>query len=80
MKVASVRALKHEMSTVLNWVAAGETVEVRRRNQPVAILAPPKRRPPIRRPDFAKRLKDAYGATILEVTGTALVSDARGRT
>lgn len=53
MKKTTIRRLKHETSVVLGWVAAGATVEVRHRNQPVAILSPPRRRIRVARPDFA---------------------------
>ena len=78
MKATTVRELKHETSKVLSWVARGETVEVRRRDEPVARLSPPERRTPIRRPDFLARLKAAYGAKVLRSTGTDVVSGSRG--
>jgi len=78
MKTASIRELKHTTSTVLGWVAAGETVEVRRRNHPVAVLSPPKRAGRIVTPDFLGRLRSVYGTTVLPVTGTAIISESRG--
>lgn len=80
MKTTTIRELKHDTTTVLSWVADGETVEVRRRGEPVALLSPPKRRAPIRRPDFVARLKTVYGERVLSTTGTDLVSESRGRT
>ena len=80
VKTTTIRELKHDTSTVLSWVADGETVEVRRRNEPVAVLSPPRRPGPIRRPDFAARLKEVYGTRVLPTTATALISDARGTT
>ena len=80
MKTTTIRELKHATSTVLAWVAAGETVEVRRRNHPVAILSPPKRGRPIAKPNFAERLRSVYGSTVLPVTGTEIISEARGDT
>ncbi len=74
----SDRELKHEMSTVLGWVAAGETVEVRRRQQPVAVLSPPVRKTPTKHPPFAARLAAIYGAKVLKATWTDLVSESRG--
>ena len=78
MKTTTVRELKHETTKVLSWVARGETVEVRRRSEPVARLSPPERRTTIRRPDFLARLKAAYGAKVLRSTGTDLISKSRG--
>lgn len=78
MKTTSIRELKHQTSTVLSWVDGGETVEVRRRGMPVAVLSPPSRRRRVRRPDFLARIQAAYGEKMLPVTATDLVSDARG--
>ena len=78
MKTTTIRELKHATSTVLGWVAAGETVEVQRRKQPVAVLSPPKRTTRIVKPDFAARLRKVYGSAVLPVTGTALIAESRG--
>jgi antitoxin (DNA-binding transcriptional repressor) of toxin-antitoxin stability system len=78
MRTTTIRELKHATSTVLSWVAAGESVEVRRRRNPVAMLMPLKRKAPVVRPDFAARLRAIYGAVQLPTAGTELVSEARG--
>lgn len=78
MKRTTIRELRHDTSTVLSWVAEGETVEVRRRNEPVAILSPPHRKTRVSRPDFAARLRRAYGDLVLPTTATELIADARG--
>ena len=78
MKITTIRELKHDTTTVLSWVADGQTVEVRRRNQPVALLSPPRRPSSVRRPDFGARLKAIYGKKALAQTGTDLISTARG--
>lgn len=78
MKTTTIRALKHETGTVLSWVANGESVEVRRRHEPVAVLMPPKRKTRVARPDFAGRLRAAYGRSVLPTSGTELVSESRG--
>lgn len=78
MKQASIRELKNEMSKVLAMVEAGETVEVRRRKQTVAILSPPGRNLPVKMPDFAARMKAIYGEGVLASTGTDLVGESRG--
>ncbi|MSU50689.1 MAG: type II toxin-antitoxin system prevent-host-death family antitoxin [Opitutus sp.] len=61
MKTTTIRELKHDTTTVLSWVAGGESVEVRRRGEPVAVLSPVKRKARIARPDFVARLKTIYG-------------------
>ncbi|MCH7227564.1 type II toxin-antitoxin system Phd/YefM family antitoxin [Haloferula sp. A504] len=78
MKRTSIRELKHETRKVLARVESGETIEVRRRNQPVAVLSPAGRRGPVEKPDFAARLRGIYGDQVLESTATDLVHDARG--
>lgn len=77
MRSTTIRELKHSTSEVLAWVAQGETVEVRRRNEPVALLMPPGSKP-ADRPDFAARLREIYGDTVLPTTGTSVVSESRG--
>jgi prevent-host-death family protein len=78
MKSTTIRELKHNTTTVLAWVAAGDSVEVRRRGVPVAVLTPRTRRARIARPDFAARLRAIYGDRVLATTGTEVVADARG--
>ncbi len=78
VKTATIRELKHDTTTVLSWVAAGETVEVRRRGKPVAILAPRKRKGRVASPDFLARLRAIYGDHVLSVTATDLVAESRG--
>lgn len=78
MKVTTIRELKHDTSKVLAWVAEGTTVEVRRRGRPVAVLSAPRPARRRRRPDFAGRMHAIYGSTLLPVTATALLAEARG--
>lgn len=78
MKTTTIRELKHDMTKVLSWVAAGESVEVLRRDVPVALLSPPTRPSEVERPDFGARLEKIYGPRVLATTGTDLVSESRG--
>jgi antitoxin (DNA-binding transcriptional repressor) of toxin-antitoxin stability system len=78
VKTTTIRELKHATTTVLSWVAGGESVEVRRRNEPVAMLLPPTRRTRVVRPDFAARLRAIYGDHVLATTGTDLMAESRG--
>lgn len=78
MKSTTIRELKHATSKVLSLVEAGERVEVRRRNKPVAVLSPPVGKRVKSRPDFAARLREIYGPKMLETTGTDLVNELRG--
>ena len=78
MRTTTIRELKHATSTVLSWVAEGETVEVSRRGSPVAMLSPPKRQSAVVRPDFVARMQAIYGDTVLSSTATEVVAEARG--
>jgi prevent-host-death family protein len=64
MKRATVRQLRHDFGSVLNWVEEGQAVSISKRGKIIALLSPPprarsRRRP--KRPDFAARLKRIYG-------------------
>lgn len=80
MKTASIRELKHDTAAVLEWVDAGESVEVRKHGKLVAVMSPPP--PPKKqgtsRPDFASRLKAIYGDKVMRTTATELLADERG--
>lgn len=78
MKTTTIRELRHDTSTVLSWVSGGETVEVRRRGKPVAVLSSCRRERRVVRPDYVGRLKAIYGDGILPTTGTDIVGDSRG--
>jgi prevent-host-death family protein len=68
MKTATVRQLRHDFGTVLNWVEGGEQVGISKRGKVVALLTPPPATVPGRpkkRPDFTARLKRIYGDKIL---------------
>lgn len=78
MKTTTISELKHNTAMVLSWVAGGESVEVRRRNERVAILAPPGRKRRIARPDFEARLRLIYGSEVLATTATELLAESLG--
>jgi antitoxin (DNA-binding transcriptional repressor) of toxin-antitoxin stability system len=78
MKTTTIRQLKHDTTTVLGWVAEGESVEVRRHSDLVAMLSPPRRKRRIVRPDFAARLVRIYGDKVLKTSGAELISESRG--
>ncbi len=84
MKTTNIRELKHSTSVVLGWVAEGESVEITRRDQVVGIIVPPlvaeanspeKPTPPA---DFYQRLETLFHDKQRPMTGTELVSYARG--
>jgi len=80
MKTATVRQLRHDFGTVLNWVEGGEQVGISKRGKVVALLTPPPTVTPGRpkkRPDFAARLKRIYGDKILP--GNIVVEERESR-
>ena len=78
MKTTTIRELRHDTTTVLRWVAGGESIEVQRRGVPVAILSPHRRNDCTVKPDFLARIQAAYGDTVLSTTATDLVTESRG--
>ena len=68
MKTATVRQLRHDFGSVLNWVEEGEAVSISKRGRVVALLSPPPPANPSHRnerPDFVARFKGIYGDKIL---------------
>ena len=60
MKTATVRQLRHDFGSVLNWIEEGEHVGISKRGKIVAMISPPPAPSPARRkkrPDFAARLR-----------------------
>jgi antitoxin (DNA-binding transcriptional repressor) of toxin-antitoxin stability system len=78
MKSVNIRSLKHETSDLLERVAMGESVEIRRRNQAIAVIKPLDATRPQNRPDFRGRLQSTYGNKILDKTATELLNEERG--
>ena len=79
MKTASIRELKHDTSTVLGWVEAGERVEIQKRGKAVAILSRPGPQPSTSTEvDFMARLHSIYGDRVLTSTATEVISEERG--
>ncbi len=80
MKTASIRQIHHDFGTVLNWVEAGEQVEVSKHGKVVALITPPpapKASGPRKRPDFAARLKRIYDDKVLP--GNIIVEERDSR-
>lgn len=79
MESVNMRSLKHETKALMERIALGESIEIRRRNQPIAVMQPitsHKKNQP--RPDFRKRLRAVYGDRILPQTATELLAEERG--
>lgn len=67
MKTATVRQIRHDFGTVLDWVEEGEKVKVSKRGKIVALITPPPPPPSGRkkRPDLAARLKLRDGGRVI---------------
>ncbi len=79
MKSVNIRSLKHDTGQVLRRVGLGESIIIRRRNQPLALLKPlePADENAVV-PDFRQRLHDVYGDAELKTTATDVLSEERG--
>ena len=80
MKTATVRQLRHDFGSVLNWVEEGQAVGISKRGRIVALLSPPPtpKLPRTRkRPDFLGRLKRIYGGKVLQ--GDVVVEERDSR-
>ena len=52
------------------WLKAGETVELREREQVLARIVPEQpAQPPVEWPDFAARAREIFGDKVLDVNG-----------
>lgn len=68
MKTATVRQIRHDFGTVLNWVEDGEQVAISKRGKVVALLTPPPAAKSVRtrkRPDLAARLRLRDGDRVI---------------
>ncbi|UWZ86617.1 hypothetical protein [Occallatibacter riparius] len=62
------------------WLRAGQTVEVRERNEVIGDLIPrPPSAAPTRLPDFAARLKEDFGDRLIPAVDTLLESRENSR-
>ena len=59
MKTATIRQLRNDTNTLLNWIEHGETVTITKRRRKVAVLIPPAPTEgiPVPAPDFRSRHK-----------------------
>ena len=72
MKTASVQQVPQEWRQILEWVAAGEEVELTEKEQVIARLVP------AIRPDFLAHAKKIWGEQPPGKPLSELVSEARG--
>jgi prevent-host-death family protein len=75
----SIRELQQNLKRVLERVERGETVEVTRRQRPVAHLAPVQpSRPTAPWPDLSARRRAVFGDRVITPGGSDAVIDGRG--
>jgi antitoxin (DNA-binding transcriptional repressor) of toxin-antitoxin stability system len=78
MKTASIRQVRHDFGTVLDWVTEGEQVGISKRGKIVALLSPPPAIRPARarrRTDLAARLKLRDGDRVIPARAMADILD-----
>lgn len=62
MKTATVRQVRHDFGEVMEWIANGESVQISKRGEIIAVITPPPPKPRSRkRPDFFARFERIYG-------------------
>jgi antitoxin (DNA-binding transcriptional repressor) of toxin-antitoxin stability system len=80
IKQASVRDLRYDFPRVERLLAAGEPVEITKRNKVIGRLLPPEASHKlIQMPDFLGRMKTIYGGKTLKVSGAEVVRWDRDR-
>lgn len=79
MKKASIRDLRYRFAVIEEQLRSGEEIQITKHRRVIARLLP--ERPQERKspPDFARMLRDIYGAKVHAVSGAELVADQRGR-
>jgi prevent-host-death family protein len=82
MRRATIRQVRHDFSSVLDWVREGEQVEISKHGKVVALLSPPpsaKLSRARKRPDLAARLKLRDGGRVIAArTMNAILDDNKG--
>jgi antitoxin (DNA-binding transcriptional repressor) of toxin-antitoxin stability system len=81
MKTATIRQVRHDLGTVLEWVSQGEEVTVLNRTRPVARICPPRAQTPakFKMPDFAARAKAIFGDRQTHITNIVLEEREQSR-
>jgi len=82
MKTATIRQLRNDTNTLLDWIEHGETVTITRRRKKVAMLVPALQDDEIivAAPDFRTRHKRYFpNSEMKERNFTELLMEERGR-
>jgi len=75
MKIATAEQVPQQWRQILEWVTAGEEVQVTQQDKVVARLLPPG---PTAAPDFLARAKAVWGDAPAGAPLSQMVSEARG--
>jgi antitoxin (DNA-binding transcriptional repressor) of toxin-antitoxin stability system len=78
MTKASVRDLRYRFREVEDLLRQGQEIQITKRKRVIARLIPADKTP-VKRPDFAGRLKRIFGKRVLKVSGAELISRDRER-
>ena len=81
MRTTTVRQLRNDTNTVLDWIAHGDTVLVTKRRHPVARILPPEPVEPssVAFPDFRGRLKRRFPKGPMPVSMAHIIAEDRDR-
>lgn len=74
----TVRELQKDLKRVLSRVERGQTLQVTRRQRPVAILAPPRAAVVEPWPDLDERARSVLGDRVISPAPSELVGGERG--
>lgn len=74
----TVRELQKDLKRVLARVERGQTLQVTRRQRPVAILAPPRAAVAEPWPDLDRRARSVLGDRVISPAPSTLVARERG--
>lgn len=81
MKTANVSQFRHDLGSVLEWIADGQQVELVKRGKVVALLSPPPLPPakpkPFKLPYFAARRNVIFGNRVLP--GNLVTEEREGK-
>jgi antitoxin (DNA-binding transcriptional repressor) of toxin-antitoxin stability system len=79
MKTATVRDIRNDFSRISRWLEEGEAVEIRKRGKVIGRISPvaASGREARAWPDFAARMRAAFGTTITS-DSQPLIDDGRG--
>ncbi len=79
MKTASVRDLRYDFPRVERLLRQGEEIQITKRGQVIARLAPENDRPKAAMPDFLARIREIHGDKVFKVSGAELIARDRNR-